>query len=128
MMLTQTMKFYRRIIMPNVKIIQINGYYCYECGHIEEALVGSDWTEVSDEEVDLLQRHLPKNKNIYVVVQKEPEQIQNYISDIREYIKKEAEKAEKKSAVRKKKLAETRNNRKKKKMEEFMKLKKELNM
>jgi hypothetical protein len=106
--------------MPKIKLIKVHlrdRYDYYTQGDIEDAITESisDWQEVTDEELSILNSWQGKNllttSDAFVVTAEDiTHKVTEYIEDIKQFIKKNAEKVEaekkKEQAIKDKKKAD----------------------
>lgn len=115
-----------------IKLIKYVGpkSYCYECGSYENYNHDmSEWHEVDDEEFEFLtssegQRILQKNNTSIVVLEDitSKETVQGFVTDIKEFVKKEKKKEADRIASFEKRERTRKENAEKKKIEKAQKL------
>lgn len=90
--------------LVKIKIFEIKGNNCYECGGDQYAIGVSDWQEVTEDEYNFLVKHINSLRHAeadYQIVREcDVNETQQFITDIRQYI---ADVAEKQKAERLKK-------------------------
>ena len=122
--------------MPKIKIVKVYGYTDYDDdNNIRNMEDFSNWQEVSDEDLaflksahgmKVLQNQTKPNVDILIIEDITSEKVINkFITDIKEFTKKEKEKLEQELELKAKRALERKEKEKQKKIEEAKKVLKE---
>ena len=85
-----------------VKLLQLSGHRCYECGNSEVSSDITDWEELTEEEVEALEQWVTRqNTSIspYIVVKqieygKVKKSVKDFVEQAREALQKDKEREE----------------------------------